>query len=623
LKCADRMSFWKTLPLWLTLFAAGLQVDAASRPDKAQDLAYGEILYDFFRQDYFSALTRLDIALQKQRLPHHLEEAELLRGGLLLSYGLYDESERIFNQLLKQDVDSKVRNQVWFHIARIRHRQGDALKAHDALNKLRDADLPLDLQDEARQLRGRVLMDLGHYDAAVELLGAPSRTDLWNAYTRFNLGVALIRAGEVVEGRAHLSILGDQDDLGTGHQATELLALRDKANLALGYIALREKQGDAAAQFLRKVSLNGMTAEPALLGLGWAEIADGHPSLALAPWDELSRKDITEPAVQESLLAIPYILIEAGDYAQAESRYRLAVDAFVAERQRLTNMAQQVRENSIGDLLLTVDGGQDWQPPSPPKAFRGAAWEKLFASNEFQSVLRNIRDLRFLAIKLDGWQSSMGAYDDMLALRRKAYEQRLPRVVDRLQHLDMTAAHKLRGGYAKRLQLAATGEAALPTGEELRLEAGLKKARDLLRRYRGDPSLDSQREKRRLLEGVYRWRLTVDQKARLWSLRKQLKALDQALANTEVRRQGLEDARQRANSGFDGYDDRIRHIAATVKALRRRVDRSIDHHERYLRTLILRSLDQQQVRLRSYEVQARFGLARIYDLAADRNGESQ
>jgi len=614
------MSSLRTLPLWLTLLLASLSVSAGARPQNVQDLAYGEVLYDFFRQDYFSAITHLDVALQRNQLPHHHVEAELLKGGLLLSYGLYDQAELIFNQLLVADSDPLVRNRVWFHLARIRHRQGFALESRELLNKVHDTDLPAELQDEARQLRGRVLMDLGEYGAAVDTLMPPSHTDLWNAYARFNLGVSLIRAGEVAEGRAHLSILGELDD-----PEAELLTLRDKANLALGYIALREKQGDTAAQYLRKIRLNGFSAEPALLGLGWAEVADGHPSLALAPWDELSRRDITGPAVQESLLAIPYILIEAGDYGQAESRYQRAINIFVSERQRLNKLTKQVLENSVVDLLLanadSGNDGQDWQLPSIPDTFRGSAWEKLFSGNEFQSVLRNARDLRFLANKLNAWQDSMGAYKDMLALRRTGYEQRLPRVVDRLEHLDMSAAHRLRDSYVQRMQQAEAGETALPTGDERRLEARLRTIGDLLKRY-DDGASDAQKEKLRLLNGVYRWRLSVDHKARLWSLRKQIKGLDQALAETEIRHRGLANARKRAIRGFDGYDRRIAVLEMTIGKLCRRVDRAIDRHEDYLRTLVLRNLDQQRTHLKSFEVQARFGLARVYDLAAGRVGES-
>jgi len=56
-------------------------------PIKVQDLYYGEVLFYFFQDDYFSALTRLMAAQERGRLPHHADDAELLLGGLYLSVG--------------------------------------------------------------------------------------------------------------------------------------------------------------------------------------------------------------------------------------------------------------------------------------------------------------------------------------------------------------------------------------------------------------------------------------------------------------------------------------------------------------------------------------------------------
>ena len=79
----------------LLLSALGLVwadvADTAGEADRessgVQDLAYGEVLFHFFQDDYFSALTRLLAAQARGELTHHATEAELLLGGLYLSYG--------------------------------------------------------------------------------------------------------------------------------------------------------------------------------------------------------------------------------------------------------------------------------------------------------------------------------------------------------------------------------------------------------------------------------------------------------------------------------------------------------------------------------------------------------
>ena len=104
------------------LLAAG---NTAAHPPRAvSDLAYGEVLYHFFQEDYFTAITRLEIALARNRLPHHRQEAELLHGGLLLSYGLIDAAEAIFERLLNPDTPAQLRNRVWYYLARLNQRRG-------------------------------------------------------------------------------------------------------------------------------------------------------------------------------------------------------------------------------------------------------------------------------------------------------------------------------------------------------------------------------------------------------------------------------------------------------------------------------------------------------------------
>ena len=88
----------------LTLAAAAVAVlaaDAVAARHKddgivVQDLAYGEVLFEFFQDDYFSALTRLMAAQQRGELPNHGAESELMLGGLYLSYGQHRLAGEIF-----------------------------------------------------------------------------------------------------------------------------------------------------------------------------------------------------------------------------------------------------------------------------------------------------------------------------------------------------------------------------------------------------------------------------------------------------------------------------------------------------------------------------------------------
>ena len=77
--------------------AAAVAKDSPRR--EVRDLHYGDVLFQFFQDDYFDAVVRLEAARDFGRLPNHAVEAELLAAGMYLSLGLYSEADRIFNEL--------------------------------------------------------------------------------------------------------------------------------------------------------------------------------------------------------------------------------------------------------------------------------------------------------------------------------------------------------------------------------------------------------------------------------------------------------------------------------------------------------------------------------------------
>ena len=62
-----------------------------------------------------------------------------------------------------------------------------------------------------------------------------------------------------------------------------------------------------AAQLLQEYgTLEGIYANQALLGYGWAAVAQEEYAKALQPWQLLRSRSLIYPAVQESLLALPF-----------------------------------------------------------------------------------------------------------------------------------------------------------------------------------------------------------------------------------------------------------------------------------------------------------------------------
>ena len=81
---------------------------------------YGDALFYFFQDRYFTSMTTLMASQQFERVPHHDDESEILRGGMLASYGLTREAGQIFARLLDTSATPSVRDRAWFYLAKIR-----------------------------------------------------------------------------------------------------------------------------------------------------------------------------------------------------------------------------------------------------------------------------------------------------------------------------------------------------------------------------------------------------------------------------------------------------------------------------------------------------------------------
>ncbi|MDH3909423.1 MAG: hypothetical protein OEU83_10340, partial [Gammaproteobacteria bacterium] len=78
-------------------------------PIVVEEPHYGEILFYFYQEDYFPAIVRLLAAQQQGQLEQHSAQADLLKGGLYLSYGHHLEAAEIFERLLADNVNPEIR----------------------------------------------------------------------------------------------------------------------------------------------------------------------------------------------------------------------------------------------------------------------------------------------------------------------------------------------------------------------------------------------------------------------------------------------------------------------------------------------------------------------------------
>lgn len=600
------------------LCASLLAATALAEARTVRDLHYGEVLYYFYQQKYFTAITHLGGAEHFQRFAHHGEDAELLRGGMYLSYGMHEDAARLFERVIARGAPPPVRDRAWFYLAKIRYQRGYYPEAEQALARV-EGRLPGELAEEHQVLAGLLHMARAEYvQAAARLQRVPAGSD-WALYARYNLGVALIRSGARDAGVRLLDEIGRLPAAGD-----ERRALKDKANVAVGYSFLQDELPLKAREYLERVRLHGYLANKALLGMGWAHSAVGDDRRALVPWLELHQRDAFDPAVQEALLAVPYAYGRVGAHAQSLNYYQHALAAYDRESARLAESIAAIRAGKLTENVLRNDPGDDmgWfaRLQSPANTAESRYLIHLLATHEFQEAFKNYRDLRFLALNLEQNYANIGAYDDMLANRRRAYGERLPRVLKDGRGADVPALQARRDAYARELaRIEETADTmALATEKERAQQARLDRIGAALARNSND---EQAREKHRLLHGLLMWDVSSEYRPRLWEAKKALRATDAGLAEAMARRDALVRAQRDVPQTFDGYGRRIRDTRARIEGLQAQLRRVAAEQERYLETLAANELERQRTRLVAYVTQARFAVAQIYDQAAARTEE--
>jgi hypothetical protein len=603
---------------WMCASAENVKPDPNGLPPHAVlDLHYGDVLFYFFQDDYFAAITRLLAAQQMQRIPHSEAEAELLLGGLYLSLGEHVEAGRIFDALLNAHTTETVRNRAWYYLGKVWYQRGYLEESERALREVSDKIDPR-INAERYMLLAQLLMREKRYDDAITALRAWHGPPGWTAYAQFNLGVALVRTDRLADAIPFLDAVGRIKS-----DSEEFLALKDKANLALGFALLQAKRPAEAKPILERVRIEGPYSSKALLGVGWADANLGFYQHALVPWMALHKRNLLDSAVQESYLAVPYAFSELHADGQAAEYYNSAIESFDGELKQIDVSITEIKAGDLLDRLLGDDKKNSvswyWQLQNLPDAPESRYLYQLLASNDFQEGLKNYRELNYMSRNLEAWRDSLTAFDDIIDTKQKAYAERLPKADAVMATTDLDALARKRVDFESRIDEIekSSDVAALGTPEEQATWAKLQRIEEYLAAHPGDPDLEEMREKHRLMKGVMYWRLSESFKARLWNERRSVRELAASLKETQRRTMLVAQARQSIPVGNGEYAGRVAAVRARMDALQARLAAISAKQNAYLQALAIEELEAQKQRIETYQVQARYALATIYDRAAN------
>ncbi len=614
------------LCLWTMLIALAPPVQAA-KDDNASivvsDPHYGEVLFYFYQEDYFSAIVRLLAAQERSQFDEHAEQAELLLGGMYLSYGHHLQAAKIFERMLADNVAPDIRDRTWFFLAKIWYQRGYLDKSQQALNLIEN-ELPVNLQREALMLRAQISIDAGDYDQAISLLQNWKGKTEWASYAKFNIGVALVRSGRIDEAEKLLDDLGNLNPFNE-----ELTSLRDKANLALGYALLQDGQPFAAKAPLQRIRLEGPFSNKALLGVGWADAETDSYDRALVPWMELRSRDLLDSAVQESMLAIPYAMAKLDSISQAADHYLNAIEAFYEEINRIDRTIGHIESGDMFVKFLADDPlnntGWYWRLEKLPEGPEARYLFHLLASHEFQEGLKNYRDLIHLSRNLQSWRENIAVYTNMIETRKEAYSLRLPRVDDALARADIDSMVNRKLEFDSTLDNIEKSHdwLALATAPEFDMWGKIRGLENTPALQANLPEAEEMRDKIRLLKGVLQWQLERDFKDRLWRARKNLRQAGEALVATKRSRRQIDESMRTEPGRFAEFSDRVYSLAPRIEEMQLQVEEALRKQRGFLQSIAVGELQAQKQRLDIYTVQARFALAAIYDVAASYGDASE
>lgn len=584
-----------------------------------KDPAFGEVLFDFYQGNYMNATVKLMVAKDLGRVPNHMEDADLLLGGLHLFYGLHWEAESLFNKVIDKGVAPEVRDRAWYYLGKARYQKGLIEESVRALEEVKGS-LAKDIQHGVNMQMANLLMAKQEYGQAIELLSELPKDSINRTFARYNLGVALFKGGRKMEGSEQLDMVGRvRTDI------PQVKALRDKANIALGYAVLVNGDALKAKGYFIRVRLSGPFSNKALLGLGWANALLEDYSAALTPWMELTKRERTDASVYEAWLAVPYGLEQLKAYAQSLKSYQDAIGVFEDE---VVNVDQAIAAVKAGKLweklvqqLSESENRMRWAIEDLPDEVSYKYITGLIATHLFQEAIKNLLELRYLRINLNRWANDIPAFEHMLLLRKEAYEKRLPQLMPDEGLYRLANLKDERNLYQEEIDQIVyhNNLKALASTKELEQIDRLNRIKHSLNRIKNQ--LDPRKYQRfltkyELLRGLMEWDIGSSIRPRQWKIKRGIRDIDKELEKTTRQGEALNRARNKAPRKFSTTALQIKGYGKKIYRLQGRVDIAYKNQQKVLEHIVLNELGWLKERLAGYLDQARYGMARLQDIGS-------
>lgn len=599
------------LPGAFPAYAGDSRID---RPHEVKDPAYGEILFDYYQQRWFAAMSKTLVALETGALHSQRDRARVLLGATYVRYGMADEAEALFRDLLAESVDAELASRVWLHLAELYYRQGKYERVLSVLDE-RVPPVPEAILSPYHSLRVRTLMKLGRYEDTESILRHLDEDASLGAYLKYNLAVSRINAGR---GAAGEPLLRDLVNLVPGDE--EVNAVKDKSILALGLYYLRQGEMIKARGMLGNTRLEGPFSDTALLLHSRAWLESDQPGKAIAPLTTLSRRSVQHESVQAALLALPHLYVLRGNQAEAVKKYRAAIHAYNEHFTYIEQLRDRIMAGDWFDALVTEPAWSTAMEPLPPfqpnRIDSFATFAPLFATQAFHNTWRDyhetLRQLRLVA----AWRQRMPALEKLLRAHERKHGQLVPAARTLLREVDAMDLDKRFDGLRERLQSAIDDNdwRQFATEEEKPLLEALDDATARAERWpeKMSPAI---REKLEFYRGVLAWRIQEDIVPRQWRRIKALREMSELMDSHRDHVARVEHAMSSDDGRLWDYRREFEQLSGALSRLHERGKRLLARHRRHIESLALTRLAQTRERLVQFSALAWDNLGDIHNEA--------
>ncbi|WP_153039095.1 hypothetical protein [Microbulbifer sp. Q7] len=589
---------------------------------QAQDMRYGAALYHYFQGNTFDALSTLMVSDLRGGIAYHADNADLIRGGISLAFGLERQAAELFEKQLQKAADTdnqqriaRFREIAWLKLAELNYRHQNWDTAALQLQKsgaIHQSTLTLNLAIRGGDLvQARQLLAMADLPLAERVLG------------HNNLGAALARQQQLPaaaeEYRRAAALVEEHLDAGE-----ELRILRDKARIGAGYALALAGDHAGAAQEFRGVRLDTPWSADALLGLGWVSVNGGQHQQAVDALGYLINRNPLSPQVQEALLALPYSYealqrpkLALQSYLHAEQRYQQALDDLQALEQASYRLQFPLPpENETLDLQR-YGWLEDAETPALIRDNQRYLL-RMMQSDRLQLQLAELRDLQQLTRVLERWQQRLPEFHNLIDEREQRHtaivQQHDSAQYDQQVQIAEQELQRLKNSLV-RIEADQDGLAMLASSDSAASEY-LEMVRAAEARYQrlskaGKTSRYQQQTLARA-RGLLQWQAADQYHQNLWQTRKTIAALEEQLAEAARRQRSVARIAAEApqlNLLAGSVDDAGQRLAQQQNA----IERASSALQNQIRQDLRDALGAATQRVAQYMAHTRLAIARIQD----------